>query len=50
TADNEPGNVSGRFHRNMTADHYLVMSRGAIIRQGKGEDMETDGGRGLVSI
>ncbi len=27
------------------ADHYPVMSRGAIVQQGKGGDMETDGVR-----
>ncbi|WP_368855340.1 ATP-binding cassette domain-containing protein, partial [Enterobacter hormaechei] len=27
------------------ADHYLVMSRGAIVQQGKGGDMESDGVR-----
>ncbi|EMN9741682.1 urea ABC transporter ATP-binding subunit UrtE, partial [Klebsiella quasipneumoniae] len=32
------------------ADHYLVMSRGAIVQQGKGGDMETDGVRALVTI
>nr|HEK7387413.1 ABC transporter ATP-binding protein [Klebsiella quasipneumoniae]HEK7483346.1 ABC transporter ATP-binding protein [Klebsiella quasipneumoniae] len=28
----------------------LVMSRGAIVQQGKGGDMETDGVRALVTI
>ena len=32
------------------ADQYLVMSRGEIIQQGRGENMQTDGVRGLVMI
>ncbi|MGE1663532.1 ATP-binding component of leucine transport [Klebsiella pneumoniae] len=32
------------------ADHYLVMSRGAIVQQGKGGDMESDGVRAMVTI
>lgn len=32
------------------ADHYLVMSRGEIIQQGRGERMEAEGVRGLVAI
>ncbi|WP_071873176.1 urea ABC transporter ATP-binding subunit UrtE [Atopomonas hussainii] len=32
------------------ADQYLVMSRGEIIQQGRGEQMEADGVRGLVAI
>ncbi|HWH81636.1 MAG TPA: urea ABC transporter ATP-binding subunit UrtE [Burkholderiaceae bacterium] len=32
------------------ADQYLVMERGEIIRRGRGEDMEADGVRRLVSI
>ena len=32
------------------ADHYLVMSRGAIVQQGKGSDMESDGVRAMVTI
>ena len=32
------------------ADQYLVMSRGEIIQQGRGETMEADGVRGLVAI
>ncbi|MBK0001062.1 urea ABC transporter ATP-binding subunit UrtE [Erwinia sp. S38] len=32
------------------ADSYLVMSRGEIVQRGRGEDMETDGVRGLVAI
>ncbi len=32
------------------ADQYLVMSRGEIIQQGRGENMEADGVRGLVTI
>lgn len=32
------------------ADNYLVMSRGKIIQQGRGTDMEQDGVRGLVAI
>ena len=32
------------------ADQYLVMSRGEIIQQGRGETMEAEGIRGLVAI
>jgi urea transport system ATP-binding protein len=32
------------------ADQYLVMSRGEIVQQGRGENMEADGVRGLVTI
>ena len=32
------------------ADQYLVMSRGEIIQQGRGENMQSDGVRGLVTI
>jgi urea transport system ATP-binding protein len=32
------------------ADQYLLMSRGEIIQQGRGETMEADGVRGLVAI
>lgn len=32
------------------ADQYLVMSRGEIIQQGRGESMKADGVRGLVAI
>jgi urea transport system ATP-binding protein len=32
------------------ADQYLVMSRGTIVQQGRGENMETDGVRGMVTI
>ena len=32
------------------ADHYLVMSRGAIVQQGKGGDMESDSVRAMVTI
>ncbi|PJI46390.1 MAG: urea ABC transporter ATP-binding subunit UrtE [Pseudomonas sp.] len=32
------------------ADQYLVMSRGEIVQQGRGADMENDGVRGLVAI
>ncbi len=32
------------------ADQYLVMSRGEIIQQGSGADMEKDGVRKLVAI
>lgn len=32
------------------ADQYLVMSRGEIVQQGRGEQMETEGVRGLVTI
>ncbi|MEG6312594.1 urea ABC transporter ATP-binding subunit UrtE [Enterobacter hormaechei] len=32
------------------ADRYLVMSRGSIVQQGRGENMEQEGVRGLVAI
>lgn len=32
------------------ADRYLVMSRGEIIQRGRGEEMETDNVRSLVTI
>lgn len=32
------------------ADSYLVMSRGSIVQQGPGENMEQEGVRGLVAI
>ena len=32
------------------ADQYLVMSRGEIVQQGRGETMEAEGVRGLVTI
>ncbi|PSS57508.1 urea ABC transporter ATP-binding subunit UrtE [Pseudomonas sp. BBP2017] len=32
------------------ADQYLVMSRGEIVRAGRGENMEAEGVRGLVTI
>lgn len=32
------------------ADQYIVMSRGEIIQQGRGENMEAEGVRGLVTI
>ncbi|CAD5108520.1 urea ABC transporter ATP-binding subunit UrtE [Zestomonas carbonaria] len=32
------------------ADQYLVMARGEIIQQGRGENMEAEGVRGLVAI
>ncbi|WP_035058076.1 urea ABC transporter ATP-binding subunit UrtE [Andreprevotia chitinilytica] len=32
------------------ADHYLVMERGEIIREGKGSEMEADGVRALLSV
>jgi len=32
------------------ADQYLVMSRGEIVQQGRGENMEAEGVRGLVTI
>ncbi len=32
------------------ADSYLVMSRGEIVQQGRGRDMESEGVRGLVAI
>ena len=32
------------------ADQYLVMSRGEIVQQGRGENMQSEGVRGLVTI
>ncbi len=32
------------------ADSYLVMSRGAIVQRGRGEEMESHGVRNLVAI
>ena len=32
------------------ADQYLVMERGEIIQRGRGDGMETDGVRTLMSI
>ncbi|POP47119.1 urea ABC transporter ATP-binding subunit UrtE [Superficieibacter electus] len=32
------------------ADSYLLMSRGAIVQQGRGVNMETEGVRGMVAI
>ena len=32
------------------ADHYLVMERGEIVARGRGEDMDRDGVRGLLSV
>ncbi|MGE8406491.1 MAG: urea ABC transporter ATP-binding subunit UrtE [Pseudomonas sp.] len=32
------------------ADQYLVMSRGEIVQHGRGENMEAEGVRGLVTI
>ncbi|MFG6653036.1 urea ABC transporter ATP-binding subunit UrtE [Scandinavium sp. M-37] len=32
------------------ADRYLVMSRGTIVQQGRGENMAADGVRGMVTI
>lgn len=32
------------------ADQYLVMSRGEIVQQGRGKNMEVEGVRGLVTI
>lgn len=32
------------------ADQYLVMSRGAIVQQGRGENMAAEGVKGLVTI
>ncbi|MGU3412643.1 urea ABC transporter ATP-binding subunit UrtE [Enterobacteriaceae bacterium C34A] len=32
------------------ADQYLVMSRGTIVQQGRGENMESEGVRGMVTI
>jgi urea transport system ATP-binding protein len=32
------------------ADQYLVMSRGEIVQQGRGENMQAEGVRGLVTI
>lgn len=32
------------------ADHYLVMSRGQVVKQGKGADMDTDNIRNFVAL
>lgn len=32
------------------ADNYLLMSRGSIIQRGRGENMLSEGVRGLVAI
>lgn len=32
------------------ADHYLVMARGQIVQRGRGENMQAEGVRGLVTI
>ncbi len=32
------------------ADHYLVMERGEIIARGRGDQMDADGVRGLLSL
>jgi urea transport system ATP-binding protein len=32
------------------ADHYVVMTRGAVVRSGAGRDMEADGVRELLSV
>jgi urea transport system ATP-binding protein len=32
------------------ADHYLVLQRGEIVRQGEGADMETDGVKELLAV
>ncbi|MBK4994195.1 urea ABC transporter ATP-binding subunit UrtE [Pseudomonas sp. S37] len=32
------------------ADHYLVMARGEIVQRGRGENMQAEGVRGLVTI
>jgi urea transport system ATP-binding protein len=32
------------------ADQYLVMERGEVIQRGRGQDMDTEGVRGLMSI
>jgi urea transport system ATP-binding protein len=32
------------------ADQYIVMERGEIIQRGRGEDMEAEGVRQLMSI
>lgn len=32
------------------ADQYLVMSRGEVVQQGRGQNMEAEGVRGLVAI
>ena len=32
------------------ADNYLLMSRGSIIQRGRGENMASEGVRGLVAI
>jgi urea transport system ATP-binding protein len=32
------------------ADHYLVMERGEVVARGRGEDLDRDGVRGLLSV
>jgi len=32
------------------ADQYLVMARGEIVQRGRGENMQVEGVRGLVTI
>ena len=39
-----------QFYDFAAADSYLVMSRGSIVQQGRGENMEQEGVRGLVAI
>ena len=34
----------------LLADQYIVMQRGAILKSGRGADMETDGVRGLLAL
>lgn len=54
---NAKGGVNGKMleagvvdPRLQLADHYLVMSRGEIVQQGRGENMQSEGVRGLVTI
>ena len=54
---NAKGGVDGKMleaglvaPRLQLADHYLVMSRGEIVQQGRGENMQSEGVRGLVTI
>ena len=32
------------------ADHYVVLSRGEVVRTGRGADMERDGVRVLLTV
>ena len=32
------------------ADHYVVMSRGEVVKSGKGADMQSDNVKALLSV